>query len=248
MIRKSQIRASVLIVAVIAALGFSSTVFAAGETYRFHLQQLELNANPTIPMAFIGDVVDYTGTISAVGTSNSTLTTMLVPGTDFGFVSSSTSIPAGYSINNLSISATLASGIVQSGALNFEIMNGSGTEAFNASLLLGSGDLNLDLLNSGANKKTYLLDADITDITFSDPTFLGLPVPGQGPAGLVGSLFQFRFMVTDGQYPVAAEAKVDVTQSPPPPPTVPLPSAALAGSAILGLMGVVHFRRRRRID
>lgn len=253
MIRTFESPVRLLAVAVIAALGFAASAQAAGDTFRFHLQNLELTANPLIPMDFIGPemVVNYDGVINAVSNGNSSLMAMIVPGgTPFGFVSSAGSDPAGYTIDSLSISATLAGGIVQSGAMNFQVMDAAGTESFNASLVLGSGDLNLDILNSGGNKKSYLLDADITDIVFTDTSgsgaFLGIDVPG--PNGLVGSLFQFSFMVVDNQFPVAAEAKVDVTQLPGPPPTVPLPSAALAGSAILGLMGFVHFRRRRNVD
>ena len=196
-------------------------------------------------------VSDYSGTLTAVDKVSTQLMALELGSSNLAVIAPLFSLPTGMALNHIEIIADIELGNVTGGSLNISADNNGNTEIVSADLL--SGQLLYDAGGVDGNTVHYLLSADLDNIAITDDlanaltTFLGLDVPS--PGQLLGNLFEFRFSVTDGQYPVTANAKVDIYNNPTPPPppsVVPLPAPASMGMVLLTGMGLAYIRRRQR--
>ncbi len=194
-------------------------------------------------------VADYSGTITAVDKVSTQLAALDVGTGDFALITPFFSLPGNMAIQEIEIIIDVEFGSITGGSLGVTANNNGLTEIISADI--NAGQLLYDAAGVQGNTVSYLLSAGLSNITVADDlnnaltTFLGLNVPG--PGQLVGNLFEFRFAVTDGLYPVEANAKADLFASPPPPPpVVPLPASSYMGLVMLAMLGVVYIRRRSR--
>ncbi len=202
---------------VIAAAGLIATSAMAGNEIQFDVNSVTAVASGPFGTGF-------TGTITLSDDANSTLSAILINGSDQGIASGQ--------LSDFSGTITLVGGVVTGGSFTLEA---NGSETYMASIVAGSGTVGTSAGSTGP----FTIDGLTFMGAFSGLTggtdFAGVDVTPWAGGAVRGSFLEFKFGPNASG--VDTDADVDIFA------VVPVPAPAALAAA--GLVGLASTRRRR---